>query len=93
MNQNQPNLNRMLEFNMPKNKSARIKVIGVGGGGTNAVNHMFRLGIKDVDLVVANTDRQSLDMSPVLNKIQLGEKLTEGFGAGTNPERGREAAL
>ncbi len=93
MNQNQPNLNRMLEFNMPKNKSARIKVIGVGGGGTNAVNHMFRLGIKDVDLVVANTDRQSLDMSPVLNKIQLGEKLTEGLGAGTNPERGREAAL
>ncbi len=93
MNQNQPNLNRMLEFNMPKNKSARIKVIGVGGGGTNAVNHMFSLGIKDVDLVVANTDRQSLDMSPVLNKIQLGEKLTEGLGAGTNPERGREAAL
>jgi cell division protein FtsZ len=83
----------MLEFNMPKNKSSRIKVIGVGGGGTNAVNHMFRLGIKDVDLVVANTDRQSLDASPVLNKIQLGEELTEGLGAGTNPLRGREAAM
>ncbi len=83
----------MLEFNMPKNKSSRIKVIGVGGGGTNAVNHMFRLGIKDVDLVVANTDRQSLDASPVLNKIQLGEQLTEGLGAGTNPLRGREAAM
>ena len=83
----------MLEFNMPKNKSSKIKVIGVGGGGTNAVNHMFRLGIKDVDLVVANTDRQSLDASPVLNKIQLGELLTEGLGAGTNPERGRDAAM
>ncbi|MFM2049141.1 MAG: hypothetical protein RI955_1689, partial [Bacteroidota bacterium] len=82
----------MLEFNMPKNKSSKIKVIGVGGGGTNAVNHMHRLGIKDVDLIVANTDRQSLDASMVLNKIQLGEKLTEGLGAGTNPLRGKEAA-
>ena len=78
----------MLEFNMPKNRSSKIKVIGVGGGGTNAVNHMHRLGIKDVDLVVANTDKQSLDASPVLVKIQLGENLTEGLGAGTNPERG-----
>ncbi|MEN9521981.1 MAG: Cell division protein FtsZ, partial [Bacteroidota bacterium] len=82
----------MLEFNMPKNKSSKIKVIGVGGGGTNAVNHMYRLGIKDVDLIVSNTDRQSLDASPVLNKIQLGEKLTEGLGAGTNPARGKAAA-
>ncbi|MEY2828264.1 MAG: hypothetical protein RIQ33_122 [Bacteroidota bacterium] len=82
----------MLEFNMPKNKSSKIKVIGVGGGGTNAVNHMYRSGIKDVDLIVSNTDRQSLDASPVLNKIQLGEKLTEGLGAGTNPARGRAAA-
>jgi cell division protein FtsZ len=82
----------MLEFNMPKNKSSKIKVIGVGGGGTNAVNHMYRLGIKDVDLIVSNTDRQSLDVSPVLNKIQLGEKLTEGLGAGTNPARGKAAA-
>ncbi len=82
----------MLEFNMPKNRSSKIKVIGVGGGGTNAVNHMFRLGIKDVDLVVANTDKQSLDGSPVLNKIQLGENLTEGLGAGTNPQRGKAAA-
>ena len=77
---------------MPKNRSSKIKVIGVGGGGTNALNHMFRLGIKDVDLVVANTDKQSLDGSPVLNKIQLGENLTEGLGAGTNPERGKAAA-
>ncbi len=83
----------MLEFNMPKNRSSKIKVIGVGGGGTNAVNHMHRLGIKDVDLVVANTDRQSLDASPVLVKIQLGETLTEGLGAGTNPERGKAAAI
>jgi cell division protein FtsZ len=83
----------MLEFNMPKNKSSKIKVIGVGGGGTNAVNHMYRLGIKDVDIIIANTDRQSLDASPVLNKIQLGEKLTEGLGAGTNPDRGRDAAI
>ncbi len=82
----------MLEFNMPKNRSSKIKVIGVGGGGTNAVNHMHRLGIKDVDLVVANTDMQSLDASPVLVKIQLGENLTEGLGAGTNPERGKAAA-
>jgi cell division protein FtsZ len=82
----------MLEFNMPKNKSSKIKVIGVGGGGTNAVNHMYRSGIKDVDLIVSNTDRQSLDASPVLNKIQLGEKLTEGLGAGTNPARGKAAA-
>jgi cell division protein FtsZ len=82
----------MLEFNMPKNKSSKIKVIGVGGGGTNAVNHMYREGIKDVDLIVANTDRQSLDASPVLNKIQLGVKLTEGLGAGTKPQRGKEAA-
>ncbi len=83
----------MLEFNMPKDKSSIIKVMGVGGGGTNAVNHMYRLGIKGVNLIVANTDLQSLEDSPVINKIQLGEKLTEGLGAGTNPDEGALAAI
>jgi cell division protein FtsZ len=70
-----------------------IKVIGVGGGGSNAVNHMFRMGVKDVDFIVCNTDRQSLTNSPVKTKIQLGALLTSGLGAGTNPEVGRQAAL
>ncbi|MFC5410795.1 cell division protein FtsZ [Larkinella bovis] len=70
-----------------------IKVIGVGGGGSNAVNHMFRMGVKDVDFIVCNTDRQALTNSPVKTKIQLGALLTSGLGAGTNPEVGRQAAL
>ncbi|WP_128547928.1 cell division protein FtsZ [Larkinella soli] len=70
-----------------------IKVVGVGGGGSNAVNHMYRMGVKDVDFVVCNTDRQSLTNSPVPTKIQLGALLTSGLGAGTNPEVGRQAAL
>src|SRR5690606_16527896 len=70
-----------------------IKVIGVGGGGSNAVNHMYRMGVKDVDFIVCNTDRQSLTNSPVKTKIQLGALLTSGLGAGTNPEVGRQAAL
>ena len=69
-----------------------IKVIGVGGGGTNAVNYMYERQIKDVDFIVSNTDIQSLESSPVPVKIQLGEKLTEGLGAGTFPEQGRKAA-
>jgi len=74
-------------------KHSMIKVIGVGGGGTNAVNQMYRDGIKDVDFMVCNTDKQALYKSPVDEKLQLGEKLTEGLGAGCNPEQGRKAAL
>jgi len=74
-------------------KHSMIKVIGVGGGGTNAVNQMYRDGIKDVDFMVCNTDKQALYKSPVDDKLQLGEKLTEGLGAGCNPEQGRKAAL
>ncbi len=73
-------------------KGSIIKVIGVGGGGNNAVNHMFRTGIKDVDFVVCNTDSQALNASPVPYKIRLGEILTKGRGAGCNPEQGRQAA-
>lgn len=80
-------------FDLPKNKSAAIKVIGVGGGGSNAVNYMFTSGITGVDFVVCNTDVQALNNSPVPNKIQLGESVTEGLGAGANPEVGEEAAL
>jgi len=83
----------MIKFNAPKNQSSIIKVIGVGGGGSNAVNHMFLQGIKDVDFIVCNTDAQALDTSPVPTKIQLGLSLTEGRGAGANPEVGRNAAI
>jgi cell division protein FtsZ len=82
-----------MEFDLPKEKSSIIKVIGVGGGGSNAVNHMYKQGIKDVDFIVCNTDRQVLDASPVPMKIQLGATLTEGLGAGALPEMGRKAAL
>lgn len=78
---------------MPLNEGAIIKVIGVGGGGSNAVNHMCRKGIKDVDFVVCNTDAQALANSPVMNRVQLGSALTEGRGAGNKPEVGRNAAL
>ncbi|GAB4123766.1 MAG: hypothetical protein OHK0045_03710 [Raineya sp.] len=70
-----------------------IKVIGVGGGGSNAVNHMFNRGIKDVEFVVCNTDAQALNASPIPNKLQIGINLTEGLGAGANPEKGCQAAL
>ncbi|MFN6085468.1 MAG: cell division protein FtsZ, partial [Fluviicola sp.] len=82
-----------MEFDLPKGSSSIIKVIGVGGGGSNAVNHMFEQGIKGVDFVVCNTDRQALDISPVPYKIQLGPSLTEGRGAGAIPEVGRNAAV
>jgi len=82
-----------IEFDLPMNKSSVIKVIGVGGGGSNAVNHMKRLGIKDVNYIICNTDAQALDHSEVSNKVQLGASLTEGMGAGANPETGRDAAL
>ena len=82
-----------IEFMMPKEKSAIIKVIGVGGGGSNAVNQMYEMNLTGVDFVVCNTDAQALKNSPVPTKIQLGTSLTEGRGAGNNPEKGREAAI
>lgn len=82
-----------ISFDLPKNQSNVIKVIGVGGGGSNAINHMFRQGINGVDFVVCNTDSQALENSPVANKIQLGINLTEGLGAGANPEVGQQSAI
>ncbi len=82
-----------IAFDLPKNKSNVIKVIGVGGGGSNAINHMFQAGINGVDFVICNTDAQALQNSAVPNKIQLGVSLTEGLGAGANPEVGEQAAL
>lgn len=82
-----------MEFDIPKDQSSIIKVIGVGGGGSNAVNHMHDQGIKGVDFIVCNTDRQALDISPVPFKIQLGPSLTEGRGAGSIPEIGMNAAI
>ncbi len=79
-------------FDMPKSQSNAIKVIGVGGGGSNAVNHMFQQNIKGVDFVICNTDAQALENSPIPNKIQLGANLTSGLGAGANPEVGEQAA-
>ncbi len=81
-----------MKFDLPKELSSIIKVIGVGGGGSNAVNHMFTQGIRGVDFIVCNTDRQALDVSPVPVKIQLGPGLTEGLGAGSIPDRGKDAA-
>ncbi len=83
----------MMKFDLPKDQSSIIKVIGVGGGGSNAVNHMYKLGIKGVDFIVCNTDVQDLDKSPVPNKIQLGPSLTNGRGAGAIPEVGKNAAI
>ncbi|AQS93891.1 cell division protein FtsZ [Polaribacter sp. BM10] len=79
-------------FDMPKTQSNTIKVIGVGGGGSNAVNHMYTQQIRGVDFVICNTDAQALENSPVPNKIQLGANLTSGLGAGANPEIGAQAA-
>lgn len=83
----------ILNFDLIPERSSIIKVIGVGGGGSNAVNHMFLRGIRDVNFVVCNTDAQALNSSPVSVKLQLGESLTEGRGAGSKPEVGRQAAL
>jgi cell division protein FtsZ len=83
----------MMQFELPKDESSIIKVIGVGGGGSNAVNHMFRLGIKGVEFIICNTDKQALEKSPVPNKIQLGSHLTKGLGAGSIPDVGRDSAL
>lgn len=82
-----------IAFDLPKNQSNVIKVIGVGGGGSNAINHMFQQGIKGVDFYVCNTDAQALQNSGVPNKIQLGLNLTEGLGAGANPDIGEQSAV
>jgi cell division protein FtsZ len=87
------NIDLGIAFDLPKNQSNVIKVIGVGGGGSNAINHMFKQGIKGVDFVICNTDAQALNNSGVPNKIQLGINLTEGLGAGANPEIGSKAAI
>ena len=83
----------LIQFDIPTDATSIIKVIGVGGGGSNAVNHMYRQGIKGVEFVVCNTDQQALDISPVPIKIQLGPGLTQGRGAGSIPEVGKQAAV
>jgi cell division protein FtsZ len=83
----------LMNFELPVERSSIIKVIGVGGGGSNAVNYMHKLGIKDVNFVICNTDSQAMESSPVSVKIQMGASLTEGRGAGNKPEVGRQAAL
>lgn len=83
----------LMNFDLPVERSSIIKVLGIGGGGSNAVNHMFRKGIKDVNFVVCNTDQQALMHSPVPVRVQIGEVTTEGLGAGSQPERGRASAL
>ena len=82
-----------IAFDLPKNQSNVIKVIGVGGGGSNAINYMFQQGINGVDFVVCNTDAQALENTSVPNKVQLGVSLTEGLGAGANPEVGEQSAI
>ncbi len=81
------------KFDLPAQSKSIIKVIGVGGGGSNAVNHMYSQGIKDVEFIVCNTDSQALQISPVPSKLQIGVGLTEGLGAGANPEKGKAAAI
>lgn len=83
----------IMNFDLPVERSSIIKVLGIGGGGNNAVNHMFERGIRDVNFVVCNTDHQALAKSQVPVKVQIGEALTEGMGAGSQPEKGRKAAL
>ena len=82
-----------ITFDLPKNRSNVIKVIGVGGGGSNALNYMYKQGINGVDFVVCNTDAQALENSPIPNKVQLGVSLTEGLGAGADPEVGAQSAV
>jgi cell division protein FtsZ len=87
------NMNEVIPINWDKKLSHIIKVIGVGGGGNNAVKNMYEKGIEGVDFIICNTDLQALNKNPIPNKIQLGAKLTKGLGAGCKPEIGREAAL
>lgn len=86
-------MENMADFAMEKKPGAEIKVIGVGGGGGNAVNHMYKHGICDVDFIICNTDAQAMQSSPIHTRVQLGEALTEGRGAGNKPEVGKQAAL
>ena len=81
------------EFDIPSHHKSIIKVIGVGGGGSNAVNYMKLIGIRNVEFIICNTDIQALHSSNVKNQLQIGMELTKGLGAGANPEKGREAAL
>src|SRR6201986_1769960 len=81
----------MIHFDLPKEKSSIIKVIGIGGGGSNAVNHMFGQSIDGVNFIICNTDAQAITLSGVPNKVQLGPHLTQGLGAGANPDIGRQA--
>ena len=81
----------MIHFDLPKEQSSILKVIGVGGGGSNAVNHMYSQNIEGVNFIICNTDAQAIATSKVPNKVQLGPHLTQGLGAGANPEIGREA--
>jgi len=81
----------MIQFDLPKEQSSILKVIGVGGGGGNAVNHMFSQNIDGVNFIICNTDSQALAQSQIPNRIQLGPQLTSGLGAGANPEIGRQA--
>ena len=81
----------MIHFDLPKEQSSIIKVIGIGGGGSNAVNHMYGQQIEGVNFIICNTDAQAISQSKVPNKIQLGPHLTQGLGAGANPEIGRQA--
>lgn len=83
----------MIQFDLPRKQSNIIKVLGVGGGGSNAVNHMYKLGIEGVDFIICNTDQQALDRSPVPTKVQLGLSLTDGRGAGSVPDVGKNAAM
>ncbi|MGE4567995.1 MAG: cell division protein FtsZ [Bacteroidales bacterium] len=82
-----------LTFDLTPNRSSIIKVVGVGGGGNNAVNYMYKQGINEVNFVVCNTDSQALESSPIPVKVQLGKELTEGLGAGSNPEKGKQSAI
>ena len=81
----------MIHFDLPKEKSSIIKVVGVGGGGSNAVNHMYSQNIEGVNFIVCNTDAQAIAQSKVPNRVQLGPHLTQGLGAGANPDIGRQA--
>lgn len=90
--ENNSNLKKSFKFDLPSHKKPIIKVIGIGGGGGNAVNHMYNKGITDVEFIVCNTDLQDLSSSPIPNKLQIGANLTDGLGAGGNPETGKEAA-
>ncbi|HZH95286.1 MAG TPA: cell division protein FtsZ, partial [Flavisolibacter sp.] len=81
----------MVHFDLPKEKSSILKVIGIGGGGSNAVNHMYSQNIEGVNFIICNTDAQAIAQSSVPNKVQLGPHLTQGLGAGANPEIGRQA--